>query len=142
MTFSSVQFGTNNQIVNDDIADHVHPNNVLPDSQRHTVGIRVNNTRETFRFQQNGGPVTATPKVTSVQLQQPTGLVRVPGTPHEVTPAVLEKMRETSPEAFLEPEAKAAKQAEAADAEADAANEAAAVEELNRFVDPAAEAAS
>ena len=48
---------------------------------------------------------------------------------------VYEKMKETSPELFLEPEAKAAKQAEAAAAEADAAAEEAERASMNTHPD-------
>jgi hypothetical protein len=88
----------------------------LSDAAKAHVGVRVNNTTDTFRYQQNAGPATATSKVTSVQLQQPTGRVAILGT--TVEPEVYERMKETSPEAFL-PEAE--KLAEAAAAEADAA---------------------
>jgi hypothetical protein len=138
MTYNSVQFGVSNQIVNDDIADHVHPNNVVADSQKANINIATR-SGELHTFNSGSGAATVAPKVTSVQLQAPTGLVRVPGTNQEVTPAVLETMKEASPELFLEPEAKAPQEVEAADAAADADAEEAKREEINRFVDEAAE---
>jgi hypothetical protein len=125
--------------------DHDHLNkgvmnpNAMSDGQK--AGINVQ-TKVGGLFTYNTGsdaPATHRDNVTKVQLQAPTGLVKVPGMDHVVTPEVLERMKETSPELFLEPEAKAAKQAEAADAAAASAAEEAKREELNRFVDPAAE---
>jgi hypothetical protein len=62
--------------------------------------------------------------------------VKVPGTNHEVTPAVLEQMRTTSPELFEAPEVA---KAEAKAAVADAAKEEADRIDLNRYPDDAAE---
>ena len=138
LTFNSVQFGVSGQVVNDDIADHVHPNNVLPDSQRHRVNIALRDgSLHTFNSDDQNAQVA--PAVTSVQLKAPTGRVLVPGTNLDVTPEVLETMRSTSPELFVEPEAKAEKAAVAKEAEADAAKEAADLADLNKFADPAVE---
>jgi hypothetical protein len=88
----------------------------LSDAAKAHVGVRVNNTTDTFRYQQNGGPTTATPKVTSVQMMERTGRVMVAG--HSVTEEVAATLAETAPQLF-KPEAD--KIAEAAAAEADAA---------------------
>ena len=140
MTYQSVTFGANGEIVDTDLESHVRPANAMSDAQKANVGIRVHNTTDTFRFQQNGGPATAAPRVNSVQLQQPTGRVAIAGT--TVAPDVYEKMKETSPELFQSEAEKAAKQAEAAAVVADAAAEEATRIQLNTFVDPAAEAAA
>jgi hypothetical protein len=88
-------------------------------------------------FNSHSGITEVAPSTTTVQLQQPTGRVAILGT--TVAPEVLETMRTTSPELFLEPEARAAQKVEALDAAADAAAEEAKREEINRFVDDAAE---
>jgi hypothetical protein len=138
ITFNSdgTVFSQDGQVLN----KAVTPNNVVHDSQKANVGIQ---TRVgTFAsYNTGGGPATQRSPVTQVQLNAPTGLVRVPGTPHEVTPAVLEKMKETSPELFVEPEAKAAQEAAAA-LEADKArSEEISREDLNRHPDDQIEAA-
>jgi hypothetical protein len=142
MTFQSVTFGTDNHTVISTDHDHLNRGvqnpNALSDTQKASVNIAIRDGNlSTWNSQ--GGDTTVAPKVTSVQLQAPTGLVKVPGMNHEVTPEVLEKMKETSPELFIEPEAKAAQKVEAADAAADAAAEEAKRAEINRFVDDAAE---
>src|ERR1700678_2688262 len=142
MTFQSVTFGTDNHTVISTDHDHLNRGvqnpNALSDTQKASVNIAIRDgTLSTWNS--HGGDTTVAPKVTSVQLQSPTGLVKVPGMNHEVTPEVLEKMKETSPELFIEPEAKAAQKVEAADAAADAAAEEAKRAEINRFVDDAAE---
>jgi hypothetical protein len=76
------------------------------------------------RGQQRPSPVTATPKVTSVQMLERTGRVIVAG--HSVTEEVAATLAETAPQLFEDPAVKAAAEAaEAADAaaaaEADAA---------------------
>jgi hypothetical protein len=126
MTFSSVQFGSNNQIVNDDIADHVHPNNVLPDSQKAHVGIVVK-TPQLARFNTGSDqPATQGSSTLRVQLNQPTDLVKVLGT--EAKPDVVENLKKMQPELFVEP---AAKQAQAKQVEEDAKAEELSREELN-----------
>jgi hypothetical protein len=106
----------------------VHPNNVVPDSQRQNVGIQVR-TSDFARYQQHTGAEQGTSS-TRVQIQAPTGLVKVAG--FEVRPEVAETMKETSPGLFIEPEAKAAQEAAAA-LEADKArSEEISKEELNR----------
>jgi hypothetical protein len=142
MTFQSVTFGTDNRTVISTDHDHLNRGvmnpNALSDTQKANVNIATRDGN-LGTWNSHSGNAQVTPKVTAVQLKAPTGLVKVPGMNEEVTPAVLETMKATSPELFLEPEAKAAKQAEATDAAADAAAEEAKREEINRFVDDAAE---
>ena len=143
MTFQSVTFGTDNRTVVSNDHDHLNKGVMNPNAMSDSAKAGINiATKGGGLFTYNSGsglPATHRDNVTSVQLQAPTGLVKVPGTVHEVTPEVLEKMKETSPDLFLEPEAKAAKQVEAAAEEADAAAEEAKRVEINRFVDDAAE---
>jgi hypothetical protein len=118
MTFQSIQLGANNQAVNDDIASHVHPNNVLPDSQRHRVNNIVTRTDELHTFNSHSGATTITPKVTSVQMLERTGRVAIAGT--TVAPEVYENLKETAPQLFVEPSEKVQAAAQV-DAEAQAA---------------------
>jgi hypothetical protein len=140
MTFSSVTFGTDNRTIVSN--DHAHLNrgvqnpSAMSDSAKAGINIQTR-TGELHTFNSDNGNATAAPAVTSVQLQAPTGRIAILGT--TVAPEVYEKMKETSPELFVEPEVKAAQKAEAADAAADAAAEEAKREEINRFVDDAAE---
>jgi hypothetical protein len=141
--FQSVTFGADNRTIVSTDHDHLNRGVQNPSALSDTAKANVNiatRTGELHTFNSHAGNAQVAPAVTTVQLQAPTGHVAILGT--TVAPEVYEKMKETSPELFVEPEAKAAKQAEAAAMEADAAKEAAAVEEINRFVDPAAEAAS
>ena len=78
MTFQSIQLGADNRPVADDIASHVHPNNVLPDSQRHRVNNIALRDGSLTTFNSHSGVTEVAPKVNSVQLRAPTGLVRVP----------------------------------------------------------------
>jgi hypothetical protein len=138
MTFQSITFNSAGQAVDTTLEDHIRPNNVLADSQRHTVGIQTRVGGLTT-FNSGAGPATHRQNATQVQLHQPTGRVMVPGTNLDVTPEVLEQMKETSPHLFVEPEVKAAQKVEATDAAADAAAEEAKTAEINRFLDPEAE---
>jgi hypothetical protein len=114
----------------------VNTPSVANDGHRASSNVHVNQSQPA-RWNSGTGVATQGPSVQSVQLQQPTGRVSIAGT--SVTPEVLETMKTTSPELFLEPEAKAAQKVEAADAAADAAAEEAKRAEINRFVDDAAE---
>jgi len=136
MTYQSIQLGADNRPIADDISDHVHPNNVVPDSQKANIHIATRDG-SLHTFNSHSGVTEVTPKTTTVQLKAATGLVRVPGTPHEVTPEVLERMKETSPELFL-PEAE--KAAIAKEAVADAAAEEATRVSDNKFLDEFTEA--
>jgi hypothetical protein len=115
----------------------INPNNVLPDSQRSNVGIQVR-TGGVTRYQQHEGPASHRQNATQVQLHQDDGLVRVPGTPHEVRPEVLESLKKSAPQLFV-PEAEKAAQA-ATEAAADAKEEAIRAD-LARHSDDQAEAA-
>jgi hypothetical protein len=142
MTFQSVTFGTDQRTVHDNDATTLNRGvqnpNAMSDSQKANVHIATR-SGELHTFNSGTGVETVSPKVTSVQLKAPTGLVKVPGMDAEVTPAVLEQMRSTSPELFLEPEAKAEKAAAAKEEATDRAKEAADLADLNKFADPAVE---
>jgi hypothetical protein len=133
LTYSSVQFGTNNQVVNDDVADHINPQNSMSDSQKSRVNIATRDGALST-FNSHSGNTTVAPPVTSVQLKAPTGRVAILGT--TVAPEVYERMKETSPELFVEPEVA---KAEAKAAVTDAAKEAADRADLNRYKDDAVE---
>jgi hypothetical protein len=107
----------------------------LSDAQKSRVGITTN-TSDYASF--NTGAVQAShgSSTLRVQLQAPTGLVRVAG--FEVRPEVAETMKETSPELFIEPSVKAAEAAKEAD---NAKDEEATREDLNRHPDDQIEAA-
>jgi hypothetical protein len=136
MSFNSVTFGVDQRsVVNDDLNSHVQRPNALSDAAKAHVGVRVNNTTDTFRYQQNARPATATPKVTSVQLAAKTGLVKVGG--FEVTPEVAATLAEVAPSLTENPSIKAAEAA----LEADKAREdATTAEELGRHADDNLEA--
>jgi hypothetical protein len=140
----SIQFSGDNRTVHSFdgqvLNKAVNPATAMSDTAKAAgINIQTRNSGGLHTFNSGNGVSTVAPSTTSVQLQAPTALVKVPGTSHEVTPEVLEKMRGTSPELFLEPEVKAAQKAEATNAAADAAAEEAKREEINRFVDDAAE---
>jgi hypothetical protein len=99
----------------------------LSDAQKSRVNIAVNQS-DFARYQQHTGAEQGTSS-TRVQMHQDDGLVKVPGTPHEVRPEVLENLRKSAPHLFVEPEVKA--QA-AAKVDAEAAAEETTREELNR----------
>jgi hypothetical protein len=136
MTYQSVTFGSDGKIVNTDLESHVRPNNVLHDSQRHTVGIQTR-TSNLARFNTGSdAPAQAGSSTMRVQMNQPTGLVKVNG--FDVTPEVAETLTQAAPEAFQEP---AAQQAKAKAEVATAAAEEATREDLNRHPDDQIEAA-
>jgi hypothetical protein len=151
ITFNSdgTVFSQDGQVLN----RAVRPNNVVHDSQRANIGIgTAARTSVVDTYQQATGAQSA-PLITSVQLHQPTGLVKIAGM--HTTPEVLEKMKVTSPELFvsegeglnktLVPRAPGDEAEEAAAAKAEADNAKAIVakrEEINRFVDDAAEGAA
>jgi hypothetical protein len=134
VTFNSdgTVFSQDGQVLNRGVQNP----SAMSDSQKATIGIQ---TRTSDYASFNTGTDAAATHQSStlrVQLQAPTGLVKVPGTNHEVTPEVLEVMRTTSPELFVEPSVKAAEVAKESD---NAKDIDAKREEINRFVDPAAE---
>jgi hypothetical protein len=88
----------------------------MSDGAKAKIGIQTRTPGLTTYNTGSDAPATHRNSTTSVQLQSPTGRVAILGT--TVEPEVYERMKETSPEAFL-PEAE--KLAEAAAAEADAA---------------------
>ena len=116
----------------------INPATALSDAAKSNVGITTR-TSSFASYNTGAGPATQRVNVTQVQLHQPTGLVKVLG--HDVKPEVLETMKVTSPELFLEPEAKAAQEAAAA-LEADKVrSEEITREDLNRHPDDQIEAA-
>jgi hypothetical protein len=127
MSYQSVTFGSNGEIVNTDLESHIRPNNVVHDSQKANVGIQTNTKSYTSFNTGVDAPAQASSGTVRVQLLQPTTRVAALGT--MVEPEVLENLKKMAPEAF---EAPAAKQAEAK-AEADTAKaEEISREELNR----------
>jgi hypothetical protein len=139
LTFQSVTFGTDNRTVVSNDHDHLNRGvqnpNAMSDSQKAGINIATR-TGELGTWNSHSGNAQTTPKVTSVQLQQPTGRVAILGT--TVAPDVYERMKETSPEAFIDPSVKVA---EAAAEVADAAAEEITREDLNRHPDDQIEAA-
>jgi hypothetical protein len=136
MSYQSITFGSNGEIVNTDLESHVRPNNVVPDSRKGNVGIAVNQSQ--FASFNTGveGSATQGSSTLRVQMRQPNGLVNVGG--YEVKPEVVETLKEASPEIFIEP---AAKQAQAKAAADEARAEEATREDLNRHPDEQIEAA-
>jgi hypothetical protein len=126
-SYQSITFDLSGQSVDTDLESHIRPNNVLPDGQKANVGIQTRVGGLTTYNTGSDAPATHRQNTTQVQLQAPTGLVKVLG--YDVKPEVAEKMRETSPEAFVEPSVKAAEAAKEAD---NAKDEEATREELNR----------
>ena len=136
---SSITFNSDGTVFSQDgtvLNRAIQNPSALSDAAKSRVNIGTN-TGGFASFNTGSGPATHGSSTTRVQLHQPTELVKVLG--YDVKPEVAEKMRETSPEAFVEPAAKAAQKAEAAEAAADAAAEEAERTEINRFVDDAAE---
>jgi hypothetical protein len=140
---ASIQFNSDNTVHSNEgtvLNKAVNPANAMSDGQKANVNITTRTPGLTRYNTGSDAPATHRNSTTSVQLQSPTGRVAILGT--TVAPEVYERMKETSPELFLEPEAKAAQKVEAADAAADAAAEEAKRAEINRFVDDAAEGAA
>src|SRR3984957_15380900 len=98
------------------------------------VGITVN-TPQLARFNTGAdAPATQGSSTVRVQLRHNDGLVKVGD--YETPPEVAEALRQQLPEALVEP---AVKEAQAAQAAATAKAEEAALADINRFVDDAAE---
>jgi hypothetical protein len=108
----------------------VNPATAVPDGQAVNSQTRVG-TLATYNT--GAGPATQRVNVTQVQPQAPTRLVKVAG--YDVKPEVAEKMKETSPHLFIEPEAKAAEEAKAALAADKAREDEAKGTELGRHAD-------
>jgi hypothetical protein len=127
MTYQSVTFGSNGEIVNTDLESHIRPATAMSDHQKANIGIQTS-TKGFASFNTGvDAPAQASSGTVRVQLQQPNTRVAALGT--MVEPEVLENLKKMAPEAF---EAPAAKQAEAK-AEADTAKaEEISREELNR----------
>jgi hypothetical protein len=123
---SSIQFGSDNLPMIDStdgrlLNQQTQNPSAMSDAAKSNIGIQ---TRVgTFASYNTGVPGSATQRspVTAVQLQQPTGRIAILGT--TVAPEVYENMKETSPEAFIDPAVKVAEDAkaetEAQQAEAD-----------------------
>jgi hypothetical protein len=137
MTFQSVTFGTNGEIVSTDgqALNRGIQNSALSDSQKANVGIHIN-TSDFARFNTGSGPASQGSSTSRVQLLQDDGLVRVGG--FEVRPEVAEKLAKVAPGLFVDPAIKAVEAAKAAD---NAKDEEAQREDLNRHPDEQIEAA-
>jgi hypothetical protein len=123
---TSIQFGVNNEVINDDISGHVNPANTLPDSQRGNHHIQTN-TSGFARYQQHEGAATQGNGTTKVQLHAPDGQVQIGK--YRTDAATVENLKVMAPEMFEAPEVKAAE----AKVEADTAKaEEISREELNR----------
>jgi hypothetical protein len=129
MSYQSIVFGSNGEVVNTDLESHIRPN-ALGDAAKAQVGVRTHNTSDTIRYQQHAGAATAAPRINSVQLAAKTGLVNVGG--YEVTPEVAETLAEVAPSLTEDPSIKAAELAKASDA---AREDAATAEDLGRHAD-------
>jgi hypothetical protein len=154
MTFQSVTFGTDNRTVISTDHDHLNRGvqnpNALSDTQKANVNIATRDGNLST-WNSHGGNAQVTSPVTSVQMLERTGRVMVAG--HSVTEEVAATLAETAPDLVtrvrgadgkdeyltVDPAAKAAEAAKEAD---NAKDEEAKREEINRFVDPEAEAAS
>jgi hypothetical protein len=126
---TSIQFGVNNEVINDDIASHVNPANTLPDSQRGNHHIQTN-TSGFARYQQHEGFATQGNATTRVQLRTPDGQVQIGQ--YRTDAASAENLKVMAPEMFVAPEIKAAEAAKASD---NAKDEEAQREELGRHAD-------
>jgi hypothetical protein len=135
ITFNSdgTVFSQDGQVLN----KAVNPATALSDSQKANIGIQTR-TGIYASYNTGGGPATQRSPITQVQMAARTGLVKVPGTNDEVTPEVLETLKETAPQLFVAPEVKAAEAAKEAD---NAKDEEATREDLNRHPDDQIEAA-
>jgi hypothetical protein len=130
MTYSSVTFGSNGQVVDTDLESHIRPVTAMSDSAKAGINIATRNSGGLHTFNSHGGMSTVAPAVTSVQMMERTGRVMVAG--HSVTEEVAATLAETAPQLF-KPEAE--KLAEAAAAEADAAAAAAESAAMNTHPD-------
>jgi hypothetical protein len=128
LTYNSVQFGTANEVVADDISSHVHPANSASDSRSAGRNIRVNSS-DLATYQQHTGAEQG-PSSTRVQLLQDDGLVRIGK--YEVKPEVAERLKTAAPSLFEDPSVKAMEAAKAAD---NAKDEEALRDSLNRHAD-------
>jgi hypothetical protein len=129
-SYNSVTFNSNGSIADTSLEEHVRPNNVLADNQRHTVGIQTNTKSFSSFNTGSDAPAQTTSGTMRVQLHQDDGLVRVGGL--ETKPEVAEALRKQAPELFVEPAVQQAQaQAKAEEAKAEEISR----EELNRHPD-------
>jgi hypothetical protein len=131
MSYQSITFGSNGEIVNTDLESHIRPATALSDGQKAHVGITINQSDFT-RYQQHTGTEQGTSS-TRVQLLQDDGLVKIGG--FEVRPEVAERLAKVAPGFGAEPKAD-----EAAKEAATAKDEEATRESLNRHADDNLEA--
>jgi hypothetical protein len=101
---TSIQFGVNNEVINDDISGHVNPANTLPDNQRGNHHIQTN-TSGFARYQQHEGAATQGNATTTVQLRTPDGAARVAG--FKTSPEAEATLRVQAPHLFEDPSIKA-----------------------------------
>jgi hypothetical protein len=136
---SSIQFGVNNEIVNTDLETHIRPS-AMSDRAKTNIGIAINQS-DFARYQQFGGS-TQGPSVHRIQTVQSDGSVAVGNTGLRTDPTSAAHAIAMDPSLADTPADTAAKVAAAQKIVADEKQEADDVAELNRFVDPAAEAAA
>ena len=132
---TSIQFGVNGEVVSGDLNSQIYPANSMDGHKaRGNITTRIG-VLDTWN---SAGAHSQAPATTSVQMRQDDGLVRVPGTTHEVKPEVLENLKKSAPQLFVDPAVAAAEAAKEAD---DAKAEDALRESLARHSDDQAEAA-
>jgi hypothetical protein len=130
MSYQSVTFGSNGEVVNTDLESHVRPANAMSDSAKAGINIA---TKAGGLFTYNTGsdaPATHRNNTTSVQLLAKTGLVKVGN--FEVTPDVAATLSEVAPNLTEDPSVKAMEAAKVAEV---AKAEEITREELNRHPD-------
>jgi hypothetical protein len=132
MSYQSVTFNSNGEIVDTDLESHVRPATAMSDHQKSNIGITINRS-DFARYQQHSGTEQGTSS-TRVQLLQDDGLVKIGG--FQVRPDVAERLAKVAPGFGAEPSVKVEEAAKAAD---NAKDEEAERESLNRHADDSLE---
>jgi hypothetical protein len=125
MSFQSVTFNADGSVSDSSLESHVRPANAMSDGAKAQVNIRTN-TSDFASYNTGAGAATHGPSTQSVQLGQPTDLVKAPGG-RDVKPEVLEILKKIAPDMFIEPATAPANEA-AKEAKAEETTR----EELNR----------
>jgi hypothetical protein len=129
MSYQSITFGVNNEIVDTDLESHVRPATAMSDTAKLNLGIQTR-TGTFARYQQHEGAATQGNGTTRVQLRTPDGQVQIGGLRTDA--ATAENLKVMAPELFVPDEVK---QAAANAATADAAAEEADRVQLNTHPD-------
>jgi hypothetical protein len=126
MSYQSITFGVNNEIVDTDLESHIRPATAMSDTAKLNLGIQTR-TGGVTRYQQHEGAAQQGNGTTQVQLRTPDGKVQIGQ--YRTDAATVENLKVMAPEMFEAPEVKAAE----AKVEADTAKaEEISREELNR----------